>query len=784
MVLRRGAAFGEAVNPWLLVAGTVVVVMALSVRALAPPPALPRDAPAERFSEGRARDVVVALTQDIGLRVNGTPGHARAAEYLANELRKLPGVEVELQEYAGTHVHQFIPRLPFVYRTTNVVARLPGKSAEAILLDTHYDTLIDSVGAADDAAGVACIVEALRALAREAPLDRTIVVNLNGAEEVGLLGAAAFLSHRWAKDVRAYLYLEALPAGRSVLIGAGPGNPWLAKAYARAVRAPLGNVVAQDLAQSGLLPFNGDFTPFHEAGLVGLDLAMVGDAWAVHTRLDRLDHLEQGGMQHLGDATLAATRELARAGTSLTPESQSAVFYDLLGLTMVAYSATTARALAALALVAFLLLLLRALYFHWVSPWNVLAAFGWTWLGVAAGLLGALLPAVMLKLVHGSPGWFARPALLVPAFAVPAASAMMAVQWRWRARALRKMVGDERRVALATQLGGLLFWAAWLLLATVAGAGTGYLALYWVAGGVAALLLSSLLPRLRVTSALVALVPGLVVTVEVAVLAIANMVPMTGLLPPAAPGDIMIPLLVGLATCLVGVVPLGLPYLEGGHGKAAILGAAVGLAGIVAVALLPPYTALRPKRVLGAHAASESRSALLLGAYGADGMRPLVGRIAGMSPVQAPWPKPNPFNPPFTHALPAPPPGIPAPNATVTASAYDAAVDERRVTVHLDSATPQLRLLLPAASLRAWSLTPTLPASPPLPGQYLVHLEGVPAAGVDIDLTLRGWQPVEIELRAIGGTPAGAPEVRALEAQLPDWVSLTTYDYRVARTRL
>jgi hypothetical protein len=49
---------------------------------------------------------------------------------------------------------------------------------------------------------------------------------------------------------------------------------------------------------------------------------------------------------------------------------------------------------------------------------------------------------------------------------------------------------------------------------------------------------------------------------------------------------------------------------------------------------------------------------------------------------------------------------------------------------------------------------------------------------------LRGWQPVEVELRGIDGAPATGPEVRALGEHLPDWVNLTTYSYRVARVKI
>jgi len=770
---------------WLLVLATLAAMLALSVHALRPPAPLDRSAPAERFSEGRARDIVRYLTEDIGLRVNGAPGHAKAAEYLAAELRKLPGVEVEVQEVAEAHTHKRFPQLPFVYRTTNVLGRLPGKSTDAILLDTHFDTLIDSVGAADDAVGVAAILETLRVLAAQAPLDRTIVVNLNGAEEIGLLGAAGFLKHPWAKDVRTYMYLEALPSGKAVLIGAGPGNPWLAKTYARAVSRPVGNVMAQELTQSGLLPFNGDFTPFHEAGLPGLDVAMVGDAWAVHTRLDRLEHLEPGGLQSMGDATLAVTRALAKSATPLSPSTEGAVYYDLLGHTMLAYSISVARVLGVFVLLCFAFVIARARYFYWVTIKGVLAACAWNCLSVAAGLLGALLPAVVLKLVcHRSIGWFANPILVIPCCALPAAAAMLFVHHRWRARALRKMVGDENRMVLTTWMGGILFWACWLLLATIGGVGTGYVALYWVAGGTAGVLLAGAYPRLRLLGMLLALVPGAAVTVEIATFVVVNIIPMVGLMPPAAPADLFIPILVGLATCLVSVVAFTLPYREGGLGRAAALCALLGLVGLVVTALTPPYSASRPKRLTALHAADGEQSTLLLAAWGPDGIRPLLPFLADAAAAPATWAMLGPFAPPITHLLPAPPPATPVPRAEVSASSYDSATDQRRVTLHVHGGSPKQVLHIPAQALLGWSLGEKLPADPPVPGKYQVNLEGVTEAGVDIELTLRGWQPVEIDLRGIDPAPADGAEVRALAKRLPDWVNLTAYATRVAHLKI
>jgi hypothetical protein len=770
-------------GPWLLVSAVLATVLFLSVRALDPPPPLGRDAPLDRFSEGRAQEIVRALTQSIGRRVNGSDEYDRAAAFLAAELGKIAGVEVTTQQDAGVYLHPFAPSSPFVYRVTNVLGRLPGKSTDAILLDAHFDTLVDSVGAADDAAGVACIVEALRALALTAPLDRTIIVNLNGGEERGQLGAVSFLKHAWAKDVRAYVYLEALPGGRPVLIGSGPGSPWLAQTFAREVRLPLGNVLVQELAQSHVLPFAGDFTPFHDAGLVGLDIAMTGDAWALHTDLDRLERLAPGGMQHLGEATLAAARALASKATTLGPDPRPAVYYDLLGYLMIAYSASTGRWLGLLALGLFGLVLVRARARRLVSLPGVLAAFGGSLLGLLAAIFAALLPTLALKALHRSTGWYSSPALVLACFALPAAAGLLFTQAWWRARAMRKMGADVDRVSWTAWLGALSFWAFWLSLTTITGVAVGYLPLYWVAGGAVAALVAMTWPRARLAPVFIALVPGAVVTIEMATLMACNLVPMAGMIPSQAPLDAALAVLVALGTAAVGIVAFVLPCRTGGVGKVAATCAILGVAGIALTAARWPYTAERPKHLLAVHAADDQSSALLLAGEGVEGERPLLPLLSMSTPAPASWPPVDGFMEPFTLMLPAGTPPMPAPEVDVSASVYDSASDTRQVTLHIQGTSPQLRLTIPKSALLGWSATSKLPA-PPEGSHYTAIFEGVPSDGVDFQLTLRGAAPVEIGLRAIDTKPPASPEMQTLRKSLPEWVTVRAFAYRMTKIRI
>src|SRR5262249_3515463 len=127
------------------------------------------------FSESRAQPLVQKLAGEIGPRVMGTPQHQRAAAWLVDELRKIPRVEVVIQDDEIVEPTLLAPLA--WYRVRNVLARLPGHSADAILLSAHYDSPSESPGAGDDAMAVAAVIETLRAMAAEPEARNTVVVN-------------------------------------------------------------------------------------------------------------------------------------------------------------------------------------------------------------------------------------------------------------------------------------------------------------------------------------------------------------------------------------------------------------------------------------------------------------------------------------------------------------------------------------------------------------------------------------------------------------------------------
>jgi hypothetical protein len=75
----------------------------------------------------------------------------------------------------------------------NVVAEKPGSNPEAgtILLAAHYDTVIGSPGADDNASGIATVLEVARLLSKF-PTTKTLKIAFFDLEERGLLGSFAF----------------------------------------------------------------------------------------------------------------------------------------------------------------------------------------------------------------------------------------------------------------------------------------------------------------------------------------------------------------------------------------------------------------------------------------------------------------------------------------------------------------------------------------------------------------------------------------------------------------
>ncbi|MBX6331382.1 MAG: M28 family metallopeptidase, partial [Gemmatimonadaceae bacterium] len=388
---RRLRGWIEPVQYWTVSAAVVVWVMVLIAWRERPPAPKPATVAPTEFSAARAWPVLTMLADSIRDRVAGTPGADSAAAYLERTLRAIPGIEVAQQDVSGAWS---VPGYGTVaYTVRNVLARIPGRSRDAVLLSAHYDTPAGSVGAADDGVAVASLVEVVRALAAGPTLAHTVIVNFNDGEEQGLVGAHGFTRHPWIHDVRAFVNLESAgTSGKAILFQTGPGNAWLTDAYARAVPYPYGTVIAQDIFQSGAIPSDTDFRIYRDfAALPGLDIALYRGGWAYHTQRDRTWNISPGSMQQMGANALALARTLANGPLPGNVSRVRAVYYDLLGTVMVHYTERTAVVLAGLALVLGLAVLVLAVRRERVGVRELGLGLVFAVATVVAMLAGALL---------------------------------------------------------------------------------------------------------------------------------------------------------------------------------------------------------------------------------------------------------------------------------------------------------------------------------------------------------------------------------------------------------
>ena len=112
--------------------------------------------------------------------------------------RKVPCVTInakdafELVKSAPEKVSVSVEQTEYITDSQNVIAELPGRTDEWIVLSAHYDSTSLSHGAYDNMSGCIGLLGVLEALKDRAPLRYGLRFVFCGSEEVGLLGSKAY----------------------------------------------------------------------------------------------------------------------------------------------------------------------------------------------------------------------------------------------------------------------------------------------------------------------------------------------------------------------------------------------------------------------------------------------------------------------------------------------------------------------------------------------------------------------------------------------------------------
>lgn len=223
-------------------------------------------------------------------------------------------------------------------RIVNLRGTLAGRdrTLPAVLLMAHYDSVVDSPGAADDAAGVAAILEVVRALNAGGRPLRDVVVLLTDGEELGLEGATAFFARDpLARRVSLVVNLETRGGGgRASMFETGTRNGAAMRLFAGNVSRPVATSLSVFVYR--LLPNSTDLTPALKVGKQGFNFAFIGRPALYHSPLATPDALDRGALQDMGRQVLDLTRALADV-PQLPGMAPDLVFFDLFGLVFVHY---------------------------------------------------------------------------------------------------------------------------------------------------------------------------------------------------------------------------------------------------------------------------------------------------------------------------------------------------------------------------------------------------------------------------------------------------------------
>lgn len=314
----------------------IPLMIGLAVSLLLLVPGLPevkrREAAATEFSAERAMVHMKAIAGKP--HPVGSAGHVEVMNYLYGQLKEM-AVRPEIQQTTFVSRRWGMPLR--ASNVKNILGRIEGAgNGKVILLTAHYDTAPNSPGANDNTTGVAAILETVRAIKAGPRLKNDVICLFTDAEEIGLIGAEAFLTeHAWAREVGAVLNFEA--RGRSgpvVMFETSEANGQLIAHLAKASSRLVANSLSQDIYR--LLPNDTDLTIFKEAGLAGYNFAHAGGSAYYHTLADSLENYDERVLQQHGEHALQVTRYLGDDDLDLFAETNS-VYFDLIGLLLIRY---------------------------------------------------------------------------------------------------------------------------------------------------------------------------------------------------------------------------------------------------------------------------------------------------------------------------------------------------------------------------------------------------------------------------------------------------------------
>lgn len=244
----------------------------------------------------------------IGPRPSGSPGNVKTRQYITAQLTAL-GIKTTEQPFEGK-----TPIGPI--KMVNIIGTIPGKSADRIILASHFDTKlfrdVRFVGASDGASSTAALIELARVLKMRKDLPFTIeLLFLDGEEAViewagtdNTYGSRHYVEAArqsgTLKSIRALILLDMIGDRNLTIRRETNSTRWLTDIVWATARK-LGHHQFMDEETT----VEDDHLPFLRAGVPSLDIIDL-DYPQWHTPQDTIDAISARSIQIVGDVVVAA----------------------------------------------------------------------------------------------------------------------------------------------------------------------------------------------------------------------------------------------------------------------------------------------------------------------------------------------------------------------------------------------------------------------------------------------------------------------------------------------
>jgi Peptidase family M28 len=265
----------------------------------------------------------------------GTPENARVRAYIAATCAGL-GLDTSIQHASAVTSWGSGIMVGNVY---NVIARLKGAhTGKTVIVAAHYDSQPNALGAADDGASCAAMLETARILKAAPPLQNDVIFLFTDGEEDGLLGANAFVRESpLFKETGIVLNFEARgSSGVSSMFETNAENGWVMREYMRSGAHKDANSLSYEIYKH--LPNGTDYTLFKGAGIAGLNHAFIDGFVDYHSMTDRPDRLDRNTFQEQGDNMLSLVRHFGNIDLRQT-KAPDITFFNVVGSWMIHYPA-------------------------------------------------------------------------------------------------------------------------------------------------------------------------------------------------------------------------------------------------------------------------------------------------------------------------------------------------------------------------------------------------------------------------------------------------------------